>query len=535
MSLSAELRAIEREIDNYHLSNLLTKRPFAEAAWYFLAFCEERVVHDIIRPTGDALHEQVAAADNLIVHSKTPLQWLRRVCPPGGRIPSKFDESLYKAAWQLSQLSTEYLSFESAFTYATLGLLSISVDANKLKTTGPMRNDTQYDAYDRFMDIHRLPSVELSDTSFMDRVAASVRVRNEWFDYDLNPGIVRAGLESLAPLLANRFVLPKDWRLPRFKLQEFERIANVLWVIAFIHFHARTIAAMRGCKGIGFMRALIVMEMSELINRLRRYSGVDESVVAAVVEDLTYASRDQSNPDLALQPIVLLSKSTVAISPNILMNSSMERNLTVLLNRLPTEKQVYSKLSKDRELTSRNSIINKLSDLGFRFWYGNVPQWDASSEIDLAIVSDVEQCCLILELKSFIGPAEAREIRDRSEEIHRGLEQTRKRMQMANSCPEPLRQILKITTNYKLEWGVASETSVGASYVQTADIPVVNAYHLTAYLCKERKLTKCTQWLRERQYLPKEGIDYQAIDIEAKIGRWILEWYGLRMLTDHLI
>lgn len=529
-----ELRAIEREIDAHHLLNPLTQRPFAEAAWYFLAFCEELMIREIIQEKEGALHEHRAMADNLIVHAKIPLQWLARACPPGGTVPRTFSDELYEAAWKFSELSMEYLSFESAFTYATMGLVSITVTGNRLKTAGPMRSDTQYDAYDRFIDLQKTSDETLADSSFSERIVASVRVRDDWFDYDLNPKIVRIGLEALGPHISSRFGLPKDWKLPRFTIHDFERVATVLWVIAFIHFQARVTAALSGCKGIGFSRALIIMEKSELINRLRRYSGVNDSSLTAILEDLTYGSRGQANPDPALQPIVALNNSQIAISPNIVLNSSMERNLTVLLNRLPEEKKAYSKLSKDRETSSRNKIKSDLSNFGLRFWSGQVTPWGASSDIDLAIISDQEKCCLVLELKSFIAPAEAREIRDRSEEIRRGIEQICKRMQMHSISPASLEERLGITRDYDLGWAVASDTSIGAAYVQDQEVPVVNTNHLISYLKKDQKLARCLKWLRERRYLPREDVDYQAVEIEATIGKWILEWYGLRMLKEDL-
>jgi hypothetical protein len=523
-----ELRAIEREIDAHHLLNPLTQRPFAEAAWYFLAFCEELMIREIIQEKEGALHEHRAMADKLIVHAKIPLQWLARACPPGGTVPRTFSDELYEAAWKFSELSMEYLSFESAFTYATMGLVSITVTGNRLKTAGPMRSDTQYDAYDRFIDLQKTSDETLADSSFSERIVASVRVRDDWFDYDLNPKIVRIGLEALGPHISSRFGLPKDWKLPRFTIHDFERVATVLWVIAFIHFQARVTAALSGCKGIGFSRALIIMEKSELINRLRRYSGVNDSSLTAILEDLTYGSRGQANPDPALQPIVALNNFQIAISPNIVLNSSMERNLTVLLNRLPEEKKVYSKLSKDRETSSRNKIKSDLSNFELRFWYGQVTPWGASSDIDLAIISDQEKCCLVLELKSFIAPA------DRSEEIRRGIEQIRKRMQMHSISPAPLEERLGITCDYDLGWAVASDTSIGAAYVQDQEVPVVNTNHLISYLKKDQKLARCLKWLRERRYLPREDVDYQAVEIEATIGKWLLEWYGLRMLKEDL-
>jgi hypothetical protein len=444
---------------------------------------------------------------------------------------------MFEAAWRLSELSMEYLSFESAFTYATFGLVTLALDGNTIKSSGPMRDDARFDAYDR-LTLHSarvLHSDEQTAQSFSELVARSVHVRGDWFDYELNPRIMRTGLEILGPIIDGRFILPDDWQLPRFTLRQFAQVSRVLWVLAFIHFQARMAAAMQRCHALGFARALVLMEKGELVRRVRRYSGVSNDAVVAILDDLTYGARSQSNPDPALQPIIPLLPSKVAISPNLLMNSSMERNLSVLLNRLPEERRAYAALSQGREGASREGLIDSLSGMQFRFWYGQVPQWGGASDIDLAIVSDVERHCLILELKSFIAPAEAREIMDRSEEIRRGVVQVRDRMEMTRVLPQPLRMLLGVDERYGVTWAVASETSIGAAYVQSPDVPVINTAHLSAKLRQDPSLAACCRWLENRGYLPTEGVHYQAVGVEARIGKWTLEWYGIRGLIEDYV
>lgn len=533
--VSEELRAVEREVDAYHLANPLIQQPFARAGWYFLAFCEELFIREIVQQRLDTAHEIAAFADNVVVHTKWPIRWLRQACSQGGAIPRGFDDDMYEAAWRLSELSMKYLDFEAAFTYATSGLVSLVLDGNRIKSSGPMRTDGRFDAYDRFTQDFGIATAEQVDSSFTERVAASVRVRESSFEYDLNPQIVKAGLEAMSPIINDRFSLPGDWALPRYTLREFAQVARVLWIVAFIHFQARVVAALSGCKALGYARALVLMESGELVRRIRRYSGVREEAVRAIIGDLTYGSREQANPDPALQPIVPLSPSTLAISPSLILNSSMERNLAVLLNRLPEERRAYSALSQERETAMRERLIKELSNSRVRFWNGKIREWGAASDIDLAIISDKEKQCLILELKSFIAPAEPREIMDRSDEIAHGIRQIRDRMDRERSLPGPLNRLLGIDASYRIAWAVASETSVGASYVQGPDVPVVNLRHLIAKLHRSPHLTQCCLWLQTQEHLPVEGVHYKEIQTEATIGRWTLEWYGTQALTEDYI
>ena len=59
--------------------------------------------------------------------------------------------------------------------------------------------------------------------------------------------------------------------------------------------------------GLGLLDAVIVTPIKGLISRVARYSGLPAAPVRAVLEDLTYGSR-QLNPDPALQPLIRLSK-----------------------------------------------------------------------------------------------------------------------------------------------------------------------------------------------------------------------------------
>jgi len=107
--LPSELRAVEREIDTYHLADPLMREHFATAAWHFLAFCEERAIAQLIHVEQTATpHEEAIFPDVLLVHAKWPLNWISATCEPGGNIPRKYDEAMYEAAW-IKPLVEEYL------------------------------------------------------------------------------------------------------------------------------------------------------------------------------------------------------------------------------------------------------------------------------------------------------------------------------------------------------------------------------------------------------------------------------------------
>ena len=71
--------------------------------------------------------------------------------------------------------------------------------------------------------------------------------------------------------------------------------------------------------------------------------------VKSILDDLTYGNRGIKHPDPALQPLIKLNSDFYAIVPSIWMCSAAERNLTALLNKLPSEKEIYRKLVSEKE------------------------------------------------------------------------------------------------------------------------------------------------------------------------------------------
>ena len=97
-----------------------------------------------------------------------------------------------------------------------------------------------------------------------------------------------------------------------------------------------------------------------------RYSGLPSSVVVHIVEDLTYGNRGIKNPDPALQPLIPIAKNKYALAPWFWLSSDVERNFTVLMNRLPEEQKIYAQLVNEKENTMRAQIMDDLMENGLK-------------------------------------------------------------------------------------------------------------------------------------------------------------------------
>jgi len=528
--LSTELRKVEEKIDYSYRSNPLFTLNRPQALWYLLSAYEEHFIREI-NPSRNplSLYEETALADNLINQLKWPVRWIYTDCPAAESYSPDYSSSNYGHADRLLEHAYNYLSFESAFTYASWGLVNIELKSNRIIASAGLRVDTRYDAYDRIAPDEHDTAVDYDFTKVIDIMRHEVIVKENHFTYRINKKIVNKAMKYAGKTIEKRFSLPPDWKLTEYSLGEYGLIIRTLWVISAIHFYARVLATWEGCIGCGYSEGLVTMTRSQLIHRLIKYTGLSSSCVSSVVNDLTYGSRGISNPDPPLQPLFEIVPGKICWPPNLILTSAAERNLMVLLNRFPEGRKSYSRISRHRETLLQDHIKREVKNDRLRFKSGKVSGWGKSNDIDLAIISDVERCCLLLELKSFIGPADPRELKEKSEEIAHGINQIVVRRQLAADRPENLYQFLKINQNYNIFWGVASETSVGGGWVQHEMVPVIRVSHLIEKLNSVFELGKVCKWFMNRDYLPAPNSTYVEQDISAKLAGYTLDWYGVKL------
>ena len=523
-TVGPELRKAEVEIDRAHLGNKLLSKPFGEAAWHYLAACEGRFIVPVIAGSiSSHLDKQAMAAlgDSVMTQAKWPLLWMWKTCREGGSIPAKHDQEMFDAALAISKLASDYLAFEAAYTYASIGIIRLTRDHNTIIPDPLLKQDARYEAYDRLVDgggDEILPA-NGAQMQLVQQLGASLRLVGERFSYRLNPRMVRLAESATEVPLGPEPPLPAQWTFSRYSVGEFQRWARVLRALCTIHVLARIQASYAGLREWGFADSLVIMGRREIHRRMIRYTGLDKETIRALIEDHTYGSRGIRQPDPALQPLIPILPNKLGIAPNLVFCSRLERNFAVLMNRIPEERAIYSSLSADREDRSRARIVDTLTSMRIRPWHGNVPGWEGASEIDLALMDEASKHCLILELKSFVGPAEVREVWQRSEEIAAGIAQVRVRRELVDKRGDALRSVLEINEEWKIDWAVASESSVGGVYVQAEDVPVVRTPHLLRKIVSNGGLAGVGEWLHTRTYLPVKGQHYRVVEEGTENGR----------------
>jgi len=116
----------------------------------------------------------------------------------------------------------------------------------------------------------------------------------------------------------------------------------------------------------------------------------------------------------------------VALMPNMILSSSLERNFISLINRLPEEKKRYLELVDEKENHLRNKLKEVKVKFPIRHIYCQFPGRKDLPDIDLAFICDDEKKAILAELKWFIAPSEPREVIEKGKEIQYGIDQQKK-------------------------------------------------------------------------------------------------------------
>ena len=528
--VSSELREAEAAIDSYYEANSLVFRQFGEASWYALAYYENLALAEFLGGAGQSIHEAFATTDYIINHIQYPLYWLHRSCPSGGSVPASLDDSLLQSAQDLAEIAHGYEPFVSAYTYASRGVVKLVIKGTRISLSSPFYSDSRYDAYDRLVRNKPL-APDQSKGNIVELIRKNLTVRESTFDYKLSRRFVEKCQRILEPMTGFFFELPNNWEFPRYSIREFRSVARFLTTRGHIHFIAHVEFAMKATHNRGILSSLMLVDIDQLKWEFARYAGVSFDVADALIEDLTYGSRGIRHPDPALQPLIPTSSNQFILMPYLLAYSNFERNLIVLMNRLPSERASYLDLVDHKENLMRDRAMEELTPSEFRFFTGRLPGRSELPDIDLALIKDDEKSVLLLELKWFIEPAEPREVLEKSEEIAKGLRQLELLAQVWRESPSLLIENLRIDSDYRILFAVASQNSIGDEHSQHPDFPVIRFDHLLDRINIEESLRLVIEWLAKRSYLPTEGVDYDVVDVVHKVGDWELEWVAIRSLA----
>ena len=528
MNTGQFIRGVEEDIDAKFASSKLKDLGYAQAMWTLLAVNEDHYLAYLHRLRDEDMHIYADTHVNALTH---PLRVCFEECVADARV-LRFElvDRDYQLAREWLDAAVHYDQFCSMFPMWHRGQLDIAVVDNRLVVQNSSNANKQAEAYNRIVRKEARPDPPAVEAggALVESILSSTTVGTDWFRVNFNPRLVARTMEFLGPAMDARHTLPSEWTFNSFSLEQYRRVFLAIQSLMYAWHVARLVMANSGMPALGYKSSVWVVARQELLARLHRYSGVDKGVVERVIDILTFGFQ-VANPDIAMQPLVDLRNGSYALSPFVWLNTNMERNLCVLLNQIPEEKDRYSILSNEKEAATRREVTEALASLGFDFRTGEV----GGTNLDLAVIDRVNKACLCLELKWFIEPAEIREIEHRTKELAKGVKQCKLINGLFARHDERLiKSVLGIEADYLFLSAVGSVNWIGFGDVQDAEVPIVKVMHLVSKILGSGSLAATIEWLNLRAYLPKEGRDYSIIPMEISCGEWSATWYGVKPSGD---
>lgn len=525
MSDRLSLLQAEADVDNAFASNALGQLPFAKAAWTILSFSEDLHLFQLSKLEAD---QAAIYADGLMNALTYPLRICHQTCAKG---PFNFDRKLVNEEYQLASdwldAAEGYSQFCTLFPLFHAGDITLRIDGNRLVASDWTEQDLSYEAYDRFVGKREMTAERILDANLVHReVRTSMRRNGGVYSVDFSAKLLLTLVAAFGEYFEERHSLPGTWTFSCFTLSQYRAVFTCLQCMTYGWFVARQIASNDGATAVAFSSAVWTPRKSALVALVARHTGVPKPEVQKILTYLTFGEVGVRSPDIAIQPLVDLTNGQYAISPFVLTNVNAERNLCVLLNQIPADRKIYSQLVNEKENELRRRIQETLQGLDLQFRHGDVN----GTDIDLAIVDHAAKLCLCLEIKWFIEPAEVRELRERSEEIRKGVSQALAIAKQVKDRSARVLSLLQIDHSYEVMAVVGSENSIGHARVQHLDVPVVKVWQLAAKI-RDEGLRETIRWLRSREYLPVEGKDFQVTTVEFVSGPWTANWYGLAPIS----
>jgi hypothetical protein len=518
-----QARAAEREIDTAYTQHPLLNYPYGESLTATL-IATNALLEAFAKTTA---MEYCVAVDTLINALKHAVFWLwnsrfrQRLVEPTG------DPVQHAKSFVL--LAVEYLGMETAYKHAGFGLVDLTCEGETLKVSGALLEEQQYEAYNELIKTSiqvTAEDAEVARTSGEGLMAAITGAGLRGVPIDrvpLDGRVLSVSYKAMADRAAKAHLLPNEWRFGRFSLRSFRAVHSVLCAVLYTWNRLAPVLAREPWFIPYAAHRPFVMTRSEILSAASDAGGVTKAETRSVLDLLEYGAAGISHPDPALQPLLALPDGRYLLSEPLILSGAAERNLAVLLNRIPDEKKRYSRLTNQKEVEMRTRLCHRLGS-HFNVWHGSID----GHEVDLAVIDPTDQSLLLLELKWFIEPAETRELKDRSEELSKGINQCKKLLQLAPSAFNKLPGAPFRTVGA----AVVSANWSGFGNIQDGEVPILTEEHVVRKLQVSSSLTEVIQWLGSRSYLPIKGRDFAAIERPSKVGRWTLEWYRIQRLRD---
>lgn len=343
-------------------------------------------------------------------------------------------------------------------------------------------------------------------------VNSNARIKKRIVNYDYS--------NEYAYYLANQVhqrptIIPEDFEFPWGKGFETQVLINSIIIRCLYHILVIDLLSQKNkIKGMHYESLVLKTTKPQLIEEISFLAdNLDYKKIESFVDYLIFGN-NVKNPDPALQPIFSTLTGELLIPCNLIITNDMQRNILSLFARV--NKKGFDKQSHLFE----DSMINEAAPLISQFPYTLTNQefkkGKLKEEVDILIVDPNSHHILVLELRWFLQPGDAREVQQKVNVCSEKVKQAKRKVDFVKSNYQELlkRHFPDISDTEK--WEVSGAVVIkgyGGQESQSSDIPIITLDILNHAAKQFSNLSCLYDWMCSKSWLPIEGLHFeQQID-----------------------
>jgi len=328
------------------------------------------------------------------------------------------------------------------------------------------------------------------------------------------------------------FSLPGKWQFGNYTLDQFRTFWKSLLAAAIPHSFAHMLGD-DAADTKGFMTGSVILQLSvEQLEAITNMFPLPIVVRRSIISEITYDPTAEYW-DPIWQPIFRINENNILISPSLLLGSSAERNLIALLNKKPKTRELYHRVSLEKETEQLSEIETLFTKNRFLVKERvQVKRKDGNrlSDADLLIFDLEEDSAMVIQAKWLLRPDFVTEVVARDDEMLKSLSVTTEVVARVIELGSVwLSQIFgqKLALNPSRVFGViVNRDFLPSGWVNSEKVPIVDddflrSFTSTAEFSGLESLYEAARQLDERlatQHASEESYE------EIQVGKYAFEF-----------
>lgn len=312
------------------------------------------------------------SVSNLISRINVSINWAYNNCEEQSfEVNNKIDENIFRKCQAVLNEAASYKNFYDMLSLFSLNQNNIEINKEnkKINITLPKDDNILNSIAGRLIKI--LNSSEIShddyefdiseNTDILSKISKSVKNNNLKLSkdkeiWDFFGKMTQAQLKKDS-------ILPDDWEIENFKIEEFKEFWKILLIKSSIH---KTATLFLGNSDLN--KLIMTYSSEELYQLFLSKTNLSKTKIKNIIDFMTYDNK-LNGLELNRQPFIKLTDDLYVISPTLVMDFEIEKNLIYLTRNKNVDcyNNILTYKKEEMIRSIKNKLDNKFSNLLFSF------------------------------------------------------------------------------------------------------------------------------------------------------------------------